>query len=249
MAAKRHDSLLHLGEPVPKGRVLTNLLLATLDADAYERVRPALRIVPLAFNQVLYRQGAPIHRVWFPGGGAVSVVRRVRGGRPFELAAVGRQGALGGTAVFGLRGAYGDAVVQVPDTEAYVMSQRAFQDQLRQDGSFKQRLLAQNHALSVLLTQSAACNHFHAAHARLARWLLIVHDCVEQPSFPITREYLAMMLAVGVDSTTRPLDVLAARRAIHYANSELTVRSRQALEASACECYRTIRRQFDKVLQ
>jgi hypothetical protein len=59
---------------------LPNRLLAALSTDAYERLAPHLTTVPLGFKQVLYKQGEPIHHVYFPGGGIIA--DQTHAGRP-----------------------------------------------------------------------------------------------------------------------------------------------------------------------
>jgi hypothetical protein len=57
-----------------------------------------------------------------------------------------------------------------------------------------------NDLLFSQVQQSVACNALHALEARLARWLLQTHDCVDDNSIPLTQEFLGQML--GVRRTT-----------------------------------------------
>ena len=51
-----------------------------------------------------------------------------------------------------------------------------------------------------ILGQLAACSRLHEAEPRLARWLLMVRDRMENNTFLLTQEFLAVML--GARRTT-----------------------------------------------
>ena len=50
------------------------------------------------------------------------------------------------------------------------------------------------------IAQTAACNRLHNIEQRLTRWLLITQDRVESPTFAITHDFLATMLAACGES-------------------------------------------------
>lgn len=52
------------------------------------------------------------------------------------------------------------------------------------------------HATVAMLTQAVACNRAHSVEERMCKWLLMTHDRVNAESFPLTQEFLAMMLGV-----------------------------------------------------
>jgi hypothetical protein len=94
---------------------------------------------------------------------------------------------------------------------------------------------------SLALSQIAGCNRLHEADQRLPRWLLTVHDAVQQDTFRITQEFIADML--GARRTTVAVAAGALQRAglIEYQRGQLTILNRRKLEAAACECYRVTR--------
>jgi len=53
------------------------------------------------------------------------------------------------------------------------------------------------YALMTQISQTAACNRFHEAEPRLARWLLMTRDRVMAEEFPLTHEFLAGYAARG----------------------------------------------------
>ena len=68
--------------------------------------------------------------------------------------------------------------------------------------------------------QLAACNKLHEAEARLARWLLMVRDRMQDDYLPLTQEFLAEMLG-----TRRTTVALAGRSAAAGGNDSVLARS------------------------
>jgi Mn-dependent DtxR family transcriptional regulator len=88
----------------------------------------------------------------------------------------------------------------------------------------------------------------HAIEQRLCRWLLLIHDRVPTRGRPITKEFLAQMLAV------RPESVMHVARDLHKAglirccHGHITIVDRRSLEAKGCECYRAVQSEFTRLL-
>ena len=98
------------------------------------------------------------------------------------------------------------------------------------------------------VAQTAACNAQHAMDVRLARWLLMQHDRAEQDEFLMTHEFLALMLGTRRPSISVAAAVLQKAGTIRYTHGWITVLDRAGLETAACECYGTVREQFDDLL-
>jgi CRP-like cAMP-binding protein len=110
------------------------------------------------------------------------------------------------------------------------------------------RLLRYMQALYTQVSQTAACNGHHGLEERLARWLLIAHDRAEGDQFPMTHEFMALMLGVRRSGVTVTASTLKQAGLISYANGRMTILDRPALEAVACECYGIVQRQFEQLL-
>ena len=89
----------------------------------------------------------------------------------------------------------------------------------------------------------------HLLEQRCARWLLSARDRAEDNSFPMTHEFLAMMLGVRRPGVTIAAHSLHSSGLISYNHGTMTIIDRVGLEAASCECYRTIRDEFNRLLR
>src|SRR5260370_9808931 len=97
------------------------------------------------------------------------------------------------------------AMVQLPG-RALRLRTRLLRREMRTDARVQRLLPRYAQAVLSYLAQSAVCNRLHLVEQRSARWLLACHDRADAGSFPMTHEFLAMMLGVP-----RPGVTLAAR--------------------------------------
>ena len=68
---------------------------------------------------------------------------------------------------------------------------------------------------------------------RLARWLLMAQDRVDDNEIPLTHEFLAMMLGTRRASVTDALQVLVGSGTIDRKRGRILVRDRLRLEKTA----------------
>jgi hypothetical protein len=64
----------------------------------------------------------------------------------------------------------------------------------------------------------------------------------------MTQEFLAMMLCVHRPGVTVAARLFQQAGLIRYGHGHIAVTDREGLEAAACECYGTVRRQFEQLL-
>jgi Mn-dependent DtxR family transcriptional regulator len=86
--------------------------------------------------------------------------------------------------------------------------------------------------------QSTACNAVHSVEQRLARWLLMAQDRMGGDEFPLTQEFVTMMLGATRPTVTVVAGTLQRAGLITYHRGHVTIVARRKLEAASCECYR-----------
>jgi CRP-like cAMP-binding protein len=96
------------------------------------------------------------------------------------------------------------------------------------------------------ISQTAACNRFHDAEARLARWLLMTRDRLGSDEFLLTHEFLAHMLGLRRVGVTEAASALKRRKLISYARGKIRILDVRGLKASSCSCYQIVKTVFDR---
>jgi CRP-like cAMP-binding protein len=216
----------------------TNQLLAALPLDDYARIAPSLDIIPMKLRQTLHKAGEPVEYVYFPGGGFVSLLTVLEDGTMVEVATIGREGMIGLPAALNSDPSPSETFVQGESELCWRMPTPAFRREVDRRGALHELVSRYNHALFGVVMQSTACNAIHSVKQRLARWLLTAQDRMQANDFPLTQEFLAMMLGA-----TRPMITVVARTLqkaglIRYHRGHVTIVDRRRLEAASCECYR-----------
>jgi len=225
-----------------------NRLLRALPREEYERLRPSLAPVDLAFKQCIYEKDQPIEHVYFVRVGVVSMVSRLEDGMIVEVATIGNEGMVGLPVYLGAESVSLETFAQIPG-EALRMPTPALQEAVAQGGALARLLRRYTQALFIQIAQGSACNRSHTIDQRLARWLLATHDRVEGPEFPLTQEFMAQMLGVQRPSVNLAAQMLQHAGLIHYSRGRISVLNREVLEATACECYAAIRGEYERLLE
>ena len=227
---------------------MSNRLLAALPAEDYQRLASHLEFVELSLHQVLYEQGEPIEYVYFPDRAIVSLVTVMEDGTTMEVSLVGQEGMVGIPAILGGYTTTTQAIVQVAD-RALRMSANALRTEFNRGGALQKLLLHYTQFLLAQVSQTAICNRLHPLEARFARWLLLVQDSIQSNELPLTQEFVAQMLGVRRSGITVAAGTLRQSGIIYYTRGRITVLNRQSLEATACECYRVIQKEYNVLLE
>jgi CRP-like cAMP-binding protein len=135
------------------------------------------------------------------------------------------------------------ALIQLPGS-AMRLKAAALRAELKRGGAMQHVLQAYAHALFTQVSQSAACVSAHAVDKRLSRWLVMTHDRAPGDAFAMKHEFMAMMLGVTRSVVTRAAGLLQDKKMIRYTRGQVTILDRRGLEATACECYATVKAEY-----
>lgn len=218
---------------------VTNQLLAALPKTERERILRSVDIVPLRLKSFLQSPGEPVRHVYFPGGGFISVVTVLEDGRMVEVATIGREGAAGVAAGVDVPALPTASLVQGAHDVCYRMTTAVFRREIVKRGDFQTLMTRYSNALVGFIMQSTACNAVHLVEQRLARWLLMANDRMAANEFPLTQEFVAMMLGTSRPTVSVVAGTLQNAGLISYRRGRVTIVDRRRLEAASCECYHT----------
>jgi CRP-like cAMP-binding protein len=224
-----------------------NRLLAVLPPDDLARLRTRLEAVELPFRKVLHVPGKPIEAVYFPETGYVSMVAYLEDGDAAEVGLAGYEGMVGLPVLLGADHDDIEAMVQASGT-ALRMDAQAFREELERIPSLRNLLLRYALVHHGQVARTAACNGRHHTDQRLARWLLMAHDRSQGDDFPMTHEFLSMMLGVRRAGITVAAGTLQKAGLIRYNRGRIEVTDRPGLESVSCDCYGIVRRAQDQLL-
>jgi CRP-like cAMP-binding protein len=224
-----------------------NRLFAALADVDLERLRPALEPVHLRIGQVLCESGVPMTHVYFPTTAIVSLLYVTRDGGSAEVAVVGNDGVVGVSLFMGGNATPSQAVVQSGGC-AFRMRAEAVQEEIERAGPTLQVMLRYAQAMIAQVAQTAMCNRYHSIGQQLARRLLLALDRSPSDGVAMTQEALAHLLGVRREGVTAAALKLQMAGVIRYSRGHIAVLNRASLEHHTCECYASVRKEYDRLL-
>jgi hypothetical protein len=209
-----------------------NRLIASLSPDEYRRIAPALRTARFTHGSALPLCGG--ERVYFPGTGVCSILRRMSDATTIEVASVGSEGAVGLPAL-------GDCANDLTYLQvSYGSSQYMTVERLltlSEGSEFGEALDRFCGVFTRSVMRLVACNRMHEPAARCARWLLLTHERVGRAHFELTQPFLAMAIGIPSNELSRLMAQLAFLGTVKHDASTLTIVDLIALKRMACSCY------------
>jgi CRP-like cAMP-binding protein len=226
--------------------VVQNLLLCALPPAEAEHLLPYLEPVRFSPGEIVYEPGERIGYCYFPTNALVSLIFTMRDGTTAEMGMVGNEGVLGVAAFLGGESTCNRAVVAVAG-DAVRLSAKRVQQEFLHPGSLQRLLLRYTQALITQVSQTAVCNRLHSMEQRLCRWLLHCCGRINRSELLLTQELIASMLGGRRESVTVAAGHLQDAGLIHYRRGHIVILDRKGIESIACECYRVVENEFDRL--
>lgn len=225
-----------------------NRLLATLSTAEYERLSPHLERIAMPVGNVLYESGDVLHYAYFPTTCIISMRYIMENGASAEIAVVGNEGIISVALFLGDRTMSNQAMVRNAGY-AYRLRAPLFRQEFnRRNGPLHDLMLRYTQTLLTQMAQIAACNRHHLLEQQLCRWLLISLDRLNSCELVITQELIANMLGVRREGITEAAGKLQQAGLIEYHRGHITILDREGLEKRVCECYQTVKTEFERLL-
>jgi len=206
-----------------------NFILSRLTDDDFALLEPHLEPVNLPLRKMLERQQRKIGAIYFPESGFASVVANGSGKKPIEVGLIGREGMTGLAVVLGN---------DRPDHETYMQAAghgqcikaAALREVIDHSPSLHRSLLRYAHSYLNQTTHTALANGRSKIEERLARWLLMADDRLDNGEMPLTHEFLAMMLGTRRPGVTVAVQELEREGLISRRRGTIVILDRRALE-------------------
>lgn len=223
-----------------------NSVLQRLSRSDLKLIEGSLASQILAHGKTIAEAGDPIEHVFFPNSGLISLVVPLSAGEMIEAGVVGREDVLGASAAFGARTHLNTAVVQMPGAAAVIKASDLIEAAGKSE-TLRRDLFLHDQFVLAQAQQSAACNARHNIPERLATWLLRIRDRAQQDELPLTQEFLSQMIGVQRASVSIAASAMQNAGLIHYRRGRIQITDVPGLEATACECYASLRGQFRRM--
>ena len=224
-----------------------NRILAALSAQDIERLSADLEFVPLPLGLTMSESGDHVNYLHFPTSGIVSLIYDLEDGSSSETALVGNEGMIGISTFMGGESMPSSTVVQSVGT-AFRLARKVMKQEFAKGGQMQQLSLLFTQALIAQTSQTAVCNAHHPLEQQLCRWLLMSVDRLHTNRLVVTQELIGNLLGVRRETVTGAASKLRAEGLITYARGRITVTDRAGLELQACECYATVKEEYDRLL-
>jgi CRP-like cAMP-binding protein len=206
-----------------------NLILSRLTKSDFQLIEPHLEPVDLPLRKVLERRGKPIKAVYFPDSGFASVVANGATKHPIEVGLIGREGMTGLPVVLGGDRNDNETFMQAGGSGQCIRTIR-LREAIDSSVTLHRSLLRYAHAFLNQTTRTAVANGRSKIEERLARWLLMAADRLDNGELPLTHEFLAMMLSVRRPGVTVAIQELEHQGVIARKRGRIVIVDREALE-------------------
>ena len=212
----------------------SNQLLTLLSGADLARLEPHLEDITLPLKFPLHQPGHNVEFCYFMSSGVASAVA-ISGKARVEACLIGREGATGVGAILADLPCPNEIFIQIPGDGRRIRAGH-LREARRASPAISAMLDKYDHTFVVQAMQTALTNGRAKLDRRLARWILMAGDRTG-PKFPITHEFLSLMLGVRRAGVTTALHILEGNSLIRSERTIVTILDREQLELYAGWAY------------
>jgi CRP-like cAMP-binding protein len=223
----------------------SNLLLRAISPEAYAILQPSMQRVemPLKFDLVIPDVATDL--VYFLERGLGSLVATNSDDESVEVGHIGYEGMAGTHVLLKVEETPNKAFMQVAGSGISVPA-AVLLSMVEQVPSANDLLLRYVHCCELQLAHSALANARYNMPERLARWLLMCHDRLQDDDLHLTHEFLSLMLGVRRSGVTNEIHVLEGLHAIQATRGNIRIVDRQKLEDIASGSYGVPEQEYER---
>jgi CRP-like cAMP-binding protein len=225
-----------------------NRILGALNPKDYQQLFSQLERVTLVQGDVIYEADAPLKYVYFPETAVLSMLATMEDGRSVEVGPIGREGMVGLRIFLGAETTSDRVIVHVAGTSKRLKAS-VLKQLVANKNALTKKLMRYTQMLLAMTARSAACNQLHTLDQQFARWLLTMSDYVGGDDLRLTHDLIALTLGVRRAGVTEAANVLKHRGIIASRRNSIRMVDREGLRAAACECYQTIKDEYDELYE
>ncbi len=227
-----------------------NRILASLPPADQQMLAEHLEPRPLRFRQRVQPAGRKIRNVYFIEQGMASVIV-VAGGadrRQTEVGIIGFEGMTGIAAVLGADRTPNEIFMQIAGEGLCITAER-LRSLMTQSRALTHALHRYAHAFNVQSAQTLLANTLGSVEERLARWLLMSQDRLEQSEIRLTHEFLALMLGVRRPGVTIALHRLEELGLVTSRRGATEILDREGLRKYAKGLYGVPEAEYERLFR
>jgi CRP-like cAMP-binding protein len=213
-----------------------NQLLDAVSSADLETLTPHLEWVDHGLRDVVVEPRETMNFAYFPVSGLFSVVATIDRNDQVEAGMIGREGFLGASIMLRAEANPFRVITQAQGRSLRISSEALLEATESLPG-FRVLLLRYIHTMMIQLSSTILANSSYTIPERLARWILMTHDRVGSNTFPMTHEFMSLMLAVRRPGVTEAVNALEGMHLIRATRGNIQVLDRAGLESMADGIY------------
>ena len=224
-----------------------NQLLDAMPSDVVQAIAGDLDWIAFDLREAVFEPGQNMRHALFPVSGIFSAIALADLEEQAEMGLIGQEGFVGAPILLGAEHSPLRIIVQGPGRALQMKAARLMQAAADMP-EFRAVLLRFVHVFLVQAASTVLANSSYLVEERLARWILMSQDRMQSASFPMTHEFLALMLAVRRAGVTESIHRLESRELIRASRGQMQVLDRAGLEALAGGCYGQAEREHKRLI-
>ncbi len=218
---------------------LRNRLLGSLSPHDFDLLLPLLKQSEYAFSKSLHLADKPAEKIVFLEDGMASLIMKGPLDRDVEVGLIGREGMTGISAVLGGANAELSAYMLVSGW-GYEISTASLTAILDESKTLRTAIMQFAQSLFIQTANTLLVNTHGDAEARLARWLLMVHDRSNGNDLYLTHQLISSLLGVRRPWVTETINVLEGKGLIRTERGKITILKRNGLIRTAGGYYKPL---------